>query len=76
MAIPIIGFEGLYTIDKEGNVFSSYSNRNLKARNSKLGYKQVELWKNNKGKKEYIHRLVANHFLHNDDPINKTFVAD
>lgn len=39
------------------------------------GYKTVKLtFENSKQKRFYVHRLVAEHFIENPDPKNKTFV--
>lgn len=39
------------------------------------GYRSVKLtFENSKQQRFYVHRLVAEHFIPNPDPINKTFV--
>ena len=39
------------------------------------GYRSVKLtFDNSKQQRFYVHRLVAEHFIHNPDPRNKTFV--
>ena len=39
------------------------------------GYRSVKLtFNNSKQKRFYVHRLVAEHFINNPDPKNKTFV--
>ena len=38
------------------------------------GYYRVYLWKNCKRKTLRVHRIVAGHFIENDDPENKTEV--
>lgn len=60
-------YEGLYRISNNGDVFSIIKNRCLKG-TSANGYRKVELWKDSKGKKEYVHRLVAMAFV--DNPNN------
>lgn len=64
--IPIIGFEGLYSINEEGLVYShrsgSFIQWNAKPHGKKPYYK-VDLWKGGERKKFFIHRLVAIHFL-------------
>ena len=42
---------------KTGNILKPYENTN--------GYLQVELWKNGKGKKIVVHKIIANTFLSN-----------
>lgn len=66
---PIIGYEGIYECSNFGKVKSL---SNCKQRKEKVlkpfvtkGYLQIELNKNGKRKKYYLHRLVAIHFLEN-----------
>lgn len=68
----IKGYEGLYTIDRKGNVYSFYKNRVLKPAPTNWGYLTVQLFKNKKGKTFKIHRLVAEAFIPN--PENKKCV--
>ena len=71
----IFGYEGIYRISNLGSIYSSYYNRNLKPRiNCKNGYKQVMLCKNKSHKMVYVHRLVAIHFVENDDIYNKEYI--
>lgn len=69
---PILGYEGLYLVSDEGKVMNALTGRVLKERDNGSGYKKVELWKNHKGKRMYIHRLVAISFINN--PEGKTEV--
>ena len=63
----IKGYEGLYQIDENGNVYSFYKNRFLKPAPTSWGYLTVELFKNGKGKTHKIHRMVAEAFIPNID---------
>lgn len=64
----IKGFEGLYKIDTDGNVYSRYSNGNkLNPLNHSGGYPYVNLYKNGNAKRYYVHRLVAMTFLKNEN---------
>lgn len=76
MRIDVVGFEGLYQVDKEGNVWSSFSGnwKKLKPRKCGAGYQTiaVSITDNNGIKKQknlWIHRLVAESFIPN--PHNK-----
>jgi hypothetical protein len=79
----IIGYEGLYQITSKGRVLRSGRKKRLvngkyielppielKA-SGKIGYPCVSLNKGGKIKTFYIHRLVAIHFIPNDDPLIK-----
>lgn len=77
----IKGYEGIYTINKNGNIFSI--KRKVKGRHgfigniemkqqSYFGYKRVCLCKDNKKKKYLVHRLVALAFIPNTQ--NKPFI--
>jgi len=73
MRLPIPGFEGLYEIDTEGNVFSvlqsaSRRKRQLKPFCNGSGYMKVNLYDlDGKCAKKYLHRLVAETFIPNPD---------
>ena len=78
---PIKGYEGLYEVsnfgrikslkrlvkshNKWGECYIIINEKILKTSDNKLGYLFVKLYKNNKTKTYYIHRLVAEHFIHN-----------
>lgn len=84
----IIGFEGLYKISNYGNVLSlgrviKYSNGFSRIQKDWMlsiiptashGYPNVNLYKDEKAHLTLVHRLVALHFIENDDPQNKTDV--
>jgi hypothetical protein len=68
--IDILGFDGKYTIDTDGNVYSYAWNRKRKlkpqkASQSPKGYFQVRLFNEEykRGKLHYIHRLVYETFV-------------
>ena len=74
----IIGYEGLYEISNLGRVkslikYKGTDERILKPLKNKKGYLQVILHKDKKIKNYVIHRLVALHFIPNDD-LSKTQV--
>jgi hypothetical protein len=61
----VVGYEGLYAIDEEGNVFSLRTHKKMKHSDNGKGYKQVTLFKNKKRKYPYVHRLMAEAYLPN-----------
>lgn len=85
---PIPGYEGLYEVSNYGRVKSldRYVTRKGKAGGKTVygkikdfgknnrGYLMVNLYKGNKAKYRSVHRIVAEVFVHNDDPAVKTIV--
>lgn len=69
MVKTIKGYEGLYAVDSNGNVYSLVTNASRRKRilkpYYKNGYLAVHLYKDGKCKHFYIHRLVAEAFLEN-----------
>ena len=73
MEIDIVGYDGMYTITKEGDVYSykikSKGKRKLKqqkATQSPKGYYQVRLFApqgDKRGRLQYVHRLVYQAFI-------------
>lgn len=60
----IKGFEGIYRVDNFGNVKNPKGNI-IKPYTTGNGYLKIDLWKNGKRKKCYVHRLVAEAFIPN-----------
>ena len=60
-------YEGKYQISNKGRVYSINSNKYLAQSKTHDGYLKVKLFKEGKARTEYIHRLVARHFLDNPD---------
>jgi hypothetical protein len=70
--MELIGFPN-YTINELGEVANICTGKILATCvNPQTGYRMVSLWRNNKEKKETIHRLLATHFIANPD--NKGYV--
>jgi len=67
----VFGYEGIYTIDSNGNVYSK-NGRKRKTRINRSGYNCIILTKNNKQYNTFVHRLVALSFISN--PENKAEV--
>jgi len=64
----IKGYEGLYKISNDGEVFTIRSQRRLaKTNNTRTKHMYVKLRKDGESKKHYIHRLVALHFIDNPE---------
>ena len=63
------GYDGMYQVSDLGRVRSRKSGewKVLMARNNGTGYLLVSLYMNGKQKQYYIHRLVAQAFIQNDD---------
>ena len=59
------GYEGLYGITTEGDVYSYKRKRFLTPFNNARGYLKVGLFKNGKVKNFYVHRLVTDAYLSN-----------
>jgi len=68
----IKGYENIYKVSDEGNVFSIKRNKNLQAGTQVNGYLFVNLSKNGKVKTHRVHRLVAEAFIVN--PLSKSDV--
>lgn len=72
---PLVGYEGLYEVDTDGNVYGIIHNSSRRKGIKKPyvnrgGYLRINLYDiNGKAKKHYIHRLVAQTFIPN--PMNK-----
>lgn len=64
-----------YYISENGNVYRKYNNGYYKLKPIiNHGYCLVGIEYNNKRLQQRIHRLVAENFIYNDDPVNKTIV--
>ena len=67
--LPIKEYEGLYSVDTNGNIYSDVTS--ISRRKGKLkpclknGYLAVNLYKDRKVKHYYVHRLVAQTFIPN-----------
>ena len=59
-----------YLINKEGKVYSKRYKKFMKQLKNNDGYFTIQLTKNGNRKSYLIHRLVADHFVKNDDPVN------
>jgi hypothetical protein len=66
---PVVGYEGLYEVSCDGNVYSRHTGKDLKLKLSIYGYNRIVLHKEGEGKNYQVHRLVAQAFIPN--PENK-----
>ena len=62
---PVIGYEGLYEVSDQGNVYSLVSNKTVNSGLTTKKYKRVCLTLNGKKKFHHVHRLVAEAFISN-----------
>lgn len=75
---PIKGYEGLYSVSKDGEVISHENKKNhrswieLKSKSDKQGYQIVVLQDDKERQDHKVHRLVATAFIPN--PENKPLV--
>ena len=65
--LPIKGYEGLYSITSEGEVFSFRSNRYLKIQKNGRHYAVHMTDSEGKERRVNVHRLVAETFIPNPD---------
>lgn len=65
--IDLKDFEGLYKINRKGEILGLKYNKILKQRLNNDGYYCIDLSKNAKKKNLRIHRLIALNFLENPD---------
>lgn len=72
--VDVEGYEGIYQISDEGEIFNLKELKTVSTFIKKDGYECVALTdKNGKAKQHRVHRLVATHFLNND--INGSIVT-
>ena len=69
---PIKGWEGLYEINKNGEVRNAKNKNTIVGDINNCGYYRVSLYNQGQRKRCFRHRLVAEHFL--DKPEGKDFV--
>ena len=63
----VVGYEGLYAVTSCGKVWSYKYKKFLEPIVIKNGYMRVGLWKDGKKKQCYVHRLVAEAYIPNQD---------
>lgn len=73
---PIKGYEDSYEISNMGRIKSKKFNKEIIMHPGydRDGYRIIILYNKNQPKIFKVHRLVASHFIENDDPDNKTVV--
>ena len=69
---PIKGWEGLYEINKNGEVRNTKNKNTIVGDINNCGYYRVSLYNQGQSKRYFRHRLVAEQFL--DKPEGKDFV--
>ena len=70
------GYEDKYQISNYGNVYSNVSRKLLKQTINQAGYYQIGLSLKGKIKSSPVHRLVAEHFLYNDENSKRVTHSD
>lgn len=60
----IEGYEGLYSVDRKGNVYS-HKRKKFLTPSFSVGHRIVNLYKDGKSKCFFVHRLVAQAFIAN-----------
>lgn len=60
-------YEGLYGVTSCGRVYSYKSKKFLTPKHTRNGYLRIKLCKNGKAKQFYVHRLVAEAYIPNQD---------
>lgn len=65
MIRDVKGYEGLYGVDNQGNIWSYRNNIILKPYVNTGGYLKVNLCNHGKMEHKYVHRLVAEAFVEN-----------
>lgn len=63
----VLGYEGLYYINRQGDVYSCTYNKCMKVQSDECGYLYVPLKKDNTQHKGRIHRLLALQYIPNPD---------
>ena len=65
----VVGYEGLYAVTSEGEVYSYKSKKFLEPKCEKKGYLIVGLYKNGNRKYFRVHRLVAEAYIPNPEKL-------
>ena len=63
----VVGYEGLYTVTPEGEVFGRSRTKARKLHICNSGYRRVTLYKDKKYRSHSVHRLVAQAYLNNPE---------
>ena len=63
-----------YTINENGIIKNTLTGKIRKPTLSSIGYYLIDLYNKDMKKKFYLHRLIAEYFVHNPDPVNKIYV--
>ena len=66
---PVQGYDGVYSVDADGNVYSTQRGglKKLRAFKTNSGYLKLRLKKDGIGKGFYVHRLVVQAFVGNPE---------
>jgi hypothetical protein len=72
----IPGYEGLYSIDEMGSIWSEYTHKHLKSYLDKNGYPHIWISKNKEEKQYLVHRLIALTFIPNPNNLPEVEHSD
>ena len=64
---PLLGYEGLYCIERDGRIWSCRYKKYMKSSKRKDGYWHIGLRKEGRGDNKLVHRLLAIQFIPNPD---------
>lgn len=70
--VELQGFDNMYVLYINGDIYSKYSKRFIKPKTNHKGYIYFGLRKNGRQHSVFQHRLIAEHFI--DNPYKKTQV--
>jgi hypothetical protein len=65
--VPVTDYEDLYTVSNYGNIYSLIKRKMLFPTKTVKGYSRVGLYRDKRAFFKFVHRVVAQHFIPNED---------